>query len=256
MDLLRRNQNCKILLTVSLSTSLSRGARSSRTARRVAAKPAMSVGLGAMRAMPASRCARCRGVRVNVVVPVASPARRRGEARPRERDADADVDDRRRMPRLRAASNDDAHLPRLYVPGDALGGESPELKAAQTLRRLFTYVAIRVVQSHIEGAGNDGGFAPQVTGRDGRVMCPDYDDLRNAMEGIPLGDGDEWLDEFMKINSTVALRIITARETYAKQFDYGLAKKYAEELVEKGNAQLMKRHASRSFSSDAEEQQS
>jgi len=35
-----------------------------------------------------------------------------------------------------------------------MGGESPELKAAKTLRRLFTFVAIRVVQGHIEGAGN------------------------------------------------------------------------------------------------------
>lgn len=144
----------------------------------------------------------------------------------------------------------DESLPKLYVPGDAMGGESPEAKAAQTLRRLFTFVAIRVVQSHLEGAGNDGGFAPQVTGRDGKVMCPDYDDLRNAMEKIPLGDGDEWLDAFMKINSTVALRVIVARETYMRQFDYALAKQYAEDLVNKGNAQLMKRHASRSFSGD------
>ena len=154
----------------------------------------------------------------------------------------------RRHPTRIQASDDDKNLPKLYIPGDALGGESPELKAAQTLRRLFTHVAIRVVQSHLEGAGNDGGFAPQVTGRDGQVMCPDYDDLRNAMETIPLGDGDEWLDAFMKINSTVELRVIIARETYAKQFDYGSAKTYAEALVEKGNAQLMKRHASRSFS--------
>ena len=154
----------------------------------------------------------------------------------------------RRHPTRIQASDDDKNLPKLYIPGDALGGESPELKAAQTLRRLFTHVAIRVVQSHLEGAGNDGGFAPQVTGRDGQVMCPDYDDLRRAMETIPLGDGDEWLDAFMKINSTVALRVIIARETYAKQFDYGSTKTYAEALVEKGNAQLMKRHASRSFS--------
>ena len=138
-------------------------------------------------------------------------------------------------------------MPKLYVPGDAMGGESPELKAAKTLRRLFTYVAIRVVQSHIEGAGNDGGFAPQVTGRDGSCLCPDYDDLRSAMEKIPLGDGDEWLDAFMGINPEVCLRIITARETYMREFDYGRARELAEELITKGNAQLMKRHAARSF---------
>ena len=57
----------------------------------------------------------------------------------------------RRARRVVASSSD---LPKLYIPADAMGGESPELKAAKTLRRLFTFVAIRVVQGHIEGAGN------------------------------------------------------------------------------------------------------
>ena len=43
-----------------------------------------------------------------------------------------------------------------------MGGDSAEQKGAQTLRRLFTFVSIRVVQGHLEGLGNDGGFAPQV----------------------------------------------------------------------------------------------
>jgi len=149
-----------------------------------------------------------------------------------------------------ARANDDGNLPKLYIPADSMGGESPELKAAKTLRRLFTFVAIRVVQSHIEGAGNDGGFAPQVSQMDGSCACPDYDDLRRAMEEIPLGDGDEWLDAFMGINPNVALRVITARETYMKEFDYLYAQRLAEELIQKGNSQLMKRHAARSFSAD------
>ena len=138
-------------------------------------------------------------------------------------------------------------LPKLYVPGDAMGGESAEAKAAKTLRRLFTFVAIRVVQSHLEGAGNDGGFAPQVTGRDGTCMCPDYDDLRRAMEGVPLGDGDEWLDAFFGTNPEVALRICACRETYMEEVEYARAKTLVEDMIRKGNAQLMKRHATRSF---------
>ena len=40
--------------------------------------------------------------------------------------------------------------------------------------------------------GNDGGFAPSP---DTTAKCnaPDYNDLRNAMEGIELGDGDSWI---------------------------------------------------------------
>jgi len=32
-----------------------------------------------------------------------------------------------------------------------------------------------------------------------------------------------------------------------REFDYGRARELAEELITKGNAQLMKRHAARSF---------
>ena len=83
---------------------------------------------------------------------------------------------------------------KLYVPGDAMGGDnSPERAGAATMRRLFTHVAIRIVQGQLEGLGNDGGFAPQATGWDGTVQCPDYADLRHAMEHVPLGNGDEWI---------------------------------------------------------------
>ena len=75
---------------------------------------------------------------------------------------------------------------KLYVPGDAMGGDnSPERAGAATMRRLFTHVAIRIVQGQLEGLGNDGGFAPQATGWDGTVQCPDYADLRHAMEHVP-----------------------------------------------------------------------
>ena len=84
-------------------------------------------------------------------------------------------------------------------------------------------------------------------------MCPDYDDLRRAMEEIPLGDGDSWIDEFIGINSAVALRIIIARETYMNEFDYEYAKRLTEDMIRKGNAQLMKRHATRSLGLSSDE---
>lgn len=52
---------------------------------------------------------------------------------------------------------------KMFVPADSSGGETPEAKGAVQLKRLFTFVAIRVVQAQLEGLGNDGGFAPQVT---------------------------------------------------------------------------------------------
>ena len=43
---------------------------------------------------------------------------------------------------------------------------------------------------------------------EGTVQCPDYDDLRRAMEEVPLGDGDEWLAALLGENPRLALRII------------------------------------------------
>ena len=68
--------------------------------------------------------------------------------------------------------------------------------------------------------------APQVTGYDGKVQCPDYNDLRNAMEGIDLGDGDSWVREFGKVNPAVTLRILEARKAYCEEFDYEMLESF------------------------------
>ena len=112
------------------------------------------------------------------------------------------------------------------------GGELAEQMGSRTLRRLFTHVAIKVVQAQLEGQGNDGGFAPQVTGYDGKVQSGDYNDLRNAMEQIPLGDGDEWISAFMRINTTVGMRVLEARKAFLDEFDYDLLMRCTEDLVE------------------------
>jgi len=136
---------------------------------------------------------------------------------------------------------------KLFYDANALGGDSAELKGAQQLKRLFTYVAIRVVQGHIEGIGNDGGFAPQATGWDGSSNCPDYDVLRWHMENVPLGDGDEWISALMKENPTVALRILEARKAYAAEFDYRAMRECVDEVIGEGNVRLMQEHMAASL---------
>ena len=128
-----------------------------------------------------------------------------------------------------------------------MGGDSAEQKGAETMRRLFTFVAIRIVQGHLEGLGNDGGFAPQATGWDGSVQCPDYQDLRTAMETVPLGNGDEWISAFMKVNPVVALRILEARKAYCEEFDYGMLKECTDDLIMRGNVNLMREHMAMSM---------
>ena len=145
----------------------------------------------------------------------------------------------------------DKNYPNLYTPQD---GELAERKAARTLKRLFTYVAIRVVQAHLEGAGNDGGFAPQVTGYDGKVQCPDYNDLRNAMEGIELGDGDSWIREFAKVNPAVTLRILEARKAYREEFDYDMLESFVDDDIVKANTELMTEIMNRSLEREAEKE--
>lgn len=136
---------------------------------------------------------------------------------------------------------------KLFYDANALGGDSAELKGAQTMRRLFTFVAIRVVQGHIEGLGNDGGFAPQATGMDGTSDCPDYDDLRWHMENVELGDGDSWISALMKKNPVVALRVLEARKAYCEEFDYDLLRDCVAEVISEGNVRLMQEHMAASL---------
>jgi len=139
---------------------------------------------------------------------------------------------------------------KLYVPAIDSGGESAETKGAQMLRRLMTHVAIRVVQGHLEGAGNDGGFAPQATNFDGTCGSPDLADLLWAMENIPLGDGDAWISAFMKKNPVVATRVLEARKAYCEEFDYDMMRVNTKTLIDSGNVKLMREHADISFTND------
>ena len=139
---------------------------------------------------------------------------------------------------------------KLFYDANALGGDSAELKGAQTMRRLFTFVAIRVVQGHIEGLGNDGGFAPQATGMDGTSDCPDYDDLRWHMENVELGDGDSWISALMKKNPVVALRVLEAQRRTARSSTTTI-ERLRRGVISEGNVRLMQEHMTLSMATDA-----
>jgi len=143
----------------------------------------------------------------------------------------------------------------MFVPADGLNGQSPESKGADYLKRLFTFVAIRIVQAQLEGLGNDGGFAPQATGMDGSVQSPDYSDLRRAMEEVPLGDGDEWLEALLQENPRLSLRILEVRSEYCSDFDYGELKRLTEMEISEGSTKLMQQHimASSGLTSEGQE---
>jgi hypothetical protein len=133
----------------------------------------------------------------------------------------------------------------MFVPADGFGGERPETKGAAALSRLFTFVAIRIVQAQLEGLGNDGGFAPQSTGMSGDVESPGYDALRRTMDEVPLGDGDSWIEALMARDSALALRLMSVREAYTKDFDWQLLAGLTEKRVADGNTRLMRAHVER-----------
>ena len=134
----------------------------------------------------------------------------------------------------------------MFVPADGMGGERPESKGAAALSRLFTFVAIRIVQAQMEGLGNDGGFAPQATGMSGDVESPGYDALRRAMSETPLGDGDTWIEALMQRDAALAMRIMSVREAYTKDFDWALLAGLTQRRVAEGNTRLMRAHVERS----------
>ena len=133
----------------------------------------------------------------------------------------------------------------MFVPADGFGGERPETKGAAALSRLFTFVAIRIVQAQLEGLGGDGGFAPQATGMKGNVESPSYDALRRTMEEVPLGDGDSWIEALMERDSALALRLMSVREAYALDFDWQLLAGLTARRVADGNTRLMRAHVER-----------
>lgn len=157
-----------------------------------------------------------------------------------------------------AASSRSLQLPtpagKVFVPGEMLGGQKPEARAADSMHRLTTYVAVAIVRAQLEGLGNDGGFAPQATMADGSAGSPDHAILLWALENVELGDGDDFLLAVCEKSPALALRLMEVRSTYAGEFDWQLMQELTRERAAKGNKAVMKKHlqASGSFGETGE----
>jgi len=90
----------------------------------------------------------------------------------------------------------------MYVPNDSFGGISPEKKAGQALRNMFTFLAARIVLAQWEGSGR---------GDLGSYGGGDYAQLRNFLLENPMKDGDEWCAKLLIANKAVAMRVMEAR---------------------------------------------
>jgi len=120
---------------------------------------------------------------------------------------------------------------KLYVPADALGGDTPENKAAKSLTTLFTYVSVRIIMEQMSGA---------------RHRSPMYNRLRDYInDEAPIREGTEWLGTLMRHPDNelrlLALRIMEVRELYLDTtFDWKDLKEAAEIKLKQDN-QVLKR---------------
>ena len=132
-----------------------------------------------------------------------------------------------RARRVVASSSD---LPKLYIPAVRWAGRvqnSRRPRPSVVYSRLSPFASMRTHRGRGERCGEasrarepkrdrpkrqtDGGAlwrlslaqtadSPRSHRSRWELHVPDYDDLRRAMEEIPLGDGDSWIDEFTRIN--------------------------------------------------------
>mmetsp|Transcript_3462 Transcript_3462/g.9981 ORF Transcript_3462/g.9981 Transcript_3462/m.9981 type:complete len:227 (-) Transcript_3462:304-984(-) len=95
----------------------------------------------------------------------------------------------------------------MQIPSDSFGGVSPEKKAADALRTLFTFVAARVVLSQLERSGR---------GSHETYNADAYEILADHLASRPMKDGDKWLAELIAKNKLLGCRISEVREAYAE----------------------------------------
>ena len=129
---------------------------------------------------------------------------------------------------------------KMHVPSDCFQGMSPEVKASQALKNLFTMVAVRVVLAQEEGYDNEGA---------GTELSKA---LANFLHENPLRDGNEWLRQMFSHEDTemrlLALRLLEVRKAYADgEFDFESVQKVAIEELTKDNDQLMSDYVKRSM---------
>eukprot|EP00803_Ostreobium_quekettii_P002136 evm.model.scf_577EXC.10 EVM.evm.TU.scf_577EXC.10 scf_577EXC:70796-73927(-) len=121
-----------------------------------------------------------------------------------------------------------------FVPSDSFGGISPERTAANALRKLFTFCAVKAILAQLEGSG---------LGRLGSYDANGHRDLLDAAGELNSQDCDEWLASLMKRNKNIAMRVMEVRSAYcAEDFEWNQCKKVADKDIKDANLRLLREH--------------
>jgi len=131
----------------------------------------------------------------------------------------------------------------MHVPSDAFQGMSPEVKASQALKNLFTMVAVRVVIAEEKARAS----ADDVDGETSTSRV-----LREFLKANPMRDGNEWLRAMVSRDDAetriVALRLLEVRKAYAdEEFDFERVRAVAIKELKDDNDRLMSDYVKRSM---------
>ena len=123
---------------------------------------------------------------------------------------------------------------------DAFGhGVSPEMKASEALKTLFTVAAVRTTLDQELSYDNEGGSTALSSA------------LAGFLETHPLRNGDEWLEALMRDEPQLrlaALRLMETRAAYAREnFDWQALRDLAVETTVRGNDALMVKYVEKSM---------
>ena len=123
---------------------------------------------------------------------------------------------------------------------DAFGyGVSPEMKASEALKTLFTIAAVRTTLDQELSYDNEGGSTALSSA------------LAGFLETHPLRNGDERLEALMRDEPQLrlaALRLMETRAAYAREnFDWQALRDLAVETTVRGNDALMVKYVEKSM---------
>lgn len=123
----------------------------------------------------------------------------------------------------------------MYIPSDSFGGVSPEAKAAEMLETFFTFAAVKIVMSQLEGIGR---------GDLGAYNAEGYSTLSKFLREKPLrNNADQWLADLMQEDEMIALRICEVRAAYAgKDFEWHNLKRLTVDGMQKSNVSIQRDH--------------
>ncbi|KXZ54766.1 hypothetical protein GPECTOR_4g836 [Gonium pectorale] len=107
------------------------------------------------------------------------------------------------------------------------------------MRTFFTFVSARIVLAQLEGSGRGalGAYDSQAAA-----------DLHHFLQDVPLKDGDEWLAQLMKRNTSLGLRLMEVRDHYcAEAFEWDHLQRIAQQDMTAANTRLMRQFAAASL---------